>query len=99
MAAYPALVLNADYQPLGLYPLHTMPWNDAVRGMFKGSVDVIEVYNRKVHSQHLALNLPSVVVQKTYVRLDTPAPCRAPASGSGTRVVAPIAASACPSGT
>lgn len=74
MTAYPALVLNADYQPLGLYPLHTMPWNDAVRGMFKGSVDVVEVYDRKVHSQHLALNLPSVVVQKTYVRLDTPAP-------------------------
>jgi 5-methylcytosine-specific restriction endonuclease McrA len=73
-AAFPALVLNADYQPLGLYPLHTVPWHDAVRGMFKNSVDVVAVYDRRVRSQRLALDLPSVIVRKTYVRLDTPAP-------------------------
>ncbi len=73
-SGFPALVLNADYQPIGLFPLQTVPWHDAVRGMFKKAVDVVAVYERKVRSQHLALNLPSVIVRKTYVRLDTPAP-------------------------
>lgn len=73
-SAYPALVLNADYQPLGLYPLHTVPWHDAVRSQFKGSVSVVEHYHRRARSQRLAVPLPSVIVRRAFVPLNTPAP-------------------------
>ena len=41
---YPALVLNADYQPLSYVPLSLWSWQDTVRAVFRGSVTVLTTY-------------------------------------------------------
>ena len=46
----PALVLNADYTPLSYYPLSLWPWQNAVKAVFLDRVDIIEEYQREVHS-------------------------------------------------
>lgn len=63
----PALVLNADYQPLSYFPLSLWSWQDAVKAIFRGSVTVLSEYEREVHSPSCAMKLPSVLVLKDYV--------------------------------
>ena len=63
----PALLLNADYQPLSYYPLSLLRWQDAVKAIFRGSVSVVSEYDRVVSSPSFAMNLPSVLALKEYV--------------------------------
>ena len=63
------LVLNADYSPMGIAPLHTISWKEAIKLSYLEQVDVIEYYeNWYVHSPSVTLRVPSVVVSKTYVK-------------------------------
>ena len=64
----PALVLNADYTPLSYYPLSLWPWQTAVKAVFLDRVDIVEEYQREVHSSNFAMKLPSVIALKQYVR-------------------------------
>ena len=64
----PALVLNADYTPLSYYPLSLWPWQTAVKAMFLERVDVVDCYEREVHSPSRALKLPSVIALRQFVR-------------------------------
>lgn len=73
--AYPALLLNADYQPLSFLPLSTVGWQDAVRSVLEDRVDVVDEYDREVRSPGTAMFLPSVIALRRFVRLDRPAPC------------------------
>ncbi len=66
--AFPALVLNADYRPLSYYPLSLLSWQDAVKAVFLGRVNIVSEYDRLVHSPSFAMHLPSVVSLKSYVR-------------------------------
>lgn len=63
-----ALVLNADFRPLSYYPLSIWSWQDAVKAIFRGSVDVISEYERTVRSPEIEMKLPSVLALKEYVR-------------------------------
>jgi 5-methylcytosine-specific restriction endonuclease McrA len=67
--AYPALVLNADFQPLNLFPLSTMPWHDSVAALVKDSVTVVAQYDASVRSPSTEIRLPSVVALREYHRL------------------------------
>lgn len=60
----PALVLNADYTPLSYYPLSLWPWQTAVKAVFLDRVDIVEEYQREVHSSNFAMKLPSVIALK-----------------------------------
>lgn len=71
---YPALLLNADYQPLSYFPLSLLPWHEAVKAIFRDSVTVVSEYERVVSSPSLAMKLPSVIALKEYVT-----PARKPA--------------------
>ncbi len=71
---YPALLLNADYQPLSYFPLSLLPWNEAIKAIFRDSVTVVSEYERVVSSPSLAMKLPSVIALKEYVT-----PARKPA--------------------
>ncbi|MCB1651013.1 MAG: HNH endonuclease [Alphaproteobacteria bacterium] len=62
-----ALVLNADYRPLSYFPLSIWPWQEAVKAIFRGSVNVVSEYERTVHSPHFEMKLPSVLALKEYV--------------------------------
>lgn len=63
----PALILNADYKPLSYYPLSVLPWQEAVKALFRGSVSVVSEYDQIVRSPGLELKLPSVLALKEYV--------------------------------
>src|ERR1700734_60565 len=60
----PALVLNADYRPLSYYPLSLWPWQETIKAVFLGRVDVVSVYDKKIHSPSFEMALPSVVAVK-----------------------------------
>ncbi len=65
--AYPCLVLNADYQPLNYFPLSLWSWQDAIKSVFLERVNVVDLYDKKVHSAKLDMRLPSVVALKEFV--------------------------------
>ena len=60
-AANPALVLNADFQPLSYFPLSLFNWEDAVKAVVKGSHVVVAEYDQVVRSPSTAMRLPSVI--------------------------------------
>ena len=66
-SAFPALVLNADFQPLSWYPLSVWCWQDTIRAMFLDRVSVLSHYDRLIRSPGRELRLPSVVALKQYV--------------------------------
>ncbi len=68
LSACPALVLNADYTPLSYYPLSLWPWQTAIKAVFLDRVDIIESYDREVHSPNLDMKIPSVIALRQYVK-------------------------------
>ena len=66
--ACPALVLNADYSPLSYYPLSLWPWQTAIKAVFLDRVDIVESYDREVHSPSLDMKIPSVIALRQYVK-------------------------------
>lgn len=65
---YNALVLNADFRPLSYYPLSLWNWEDAVRAVYRGTVQVLSEYDRTVHSPSMEMRLPSVIALKDFVQ-------------------------------
>lgn len=64
------LFLNADYNPLSVAPLSTITWKEAVKLMYLDQVDVLESYeNWHVHSPSVTIQVPSVVVSRSYVKV------------------------------
>jgi 5-methylcytosine-specific restriction endonuclease McrA len=68
----PALVLNADYRPLSYYPLSLWSWQETIKAVFLGRVDVVSTYDAVIHSPTFEMRLPSVVSLKSYVAQDRP---------------------------
>ena len=64
----PALVLNADYTPLSYYPLSLWPWQTAVKAVFLERVDIVDSYDRAVHSPTWTMQLPSVIALRQFVK-------------------------------
>lgn len=63
------LCLNADFSPMAVAPLSTINWREAVKLMYLDQIDVIEWYEDWfVHSPSVTLQVPSVIVSKTYVK-------------------------------
>ena len=67
MHNFPALVLNADFRPLSLFPLSLLPWQDAVTAVFKDHVCVVAEYDKWVASPSMKIPLPSVVAMRDYI--------------------------------
>ena len=63
----PALVLNADFRPLSYFPLSLLDWQEAVKAVVTGRVNVISEYDQVVRSPSFELRLPSVISLKEYV--------------------------------
>ena len=64
----PALVLNADYTPLSYYPLSLWSWQNTVKAVFLDKVDIVAQYDREVHSASMAMQLPSVIALRQYIK-------------------------------
>jgi 5-methylcytosine-specific restriction endonuclease McrA len=67
MRAHPALVLNADFQPLNYFPLSTMDWETAVKNVYEGNLSVVAEYDTVVRSPSTTMRLPSVVAMRDFV--------------------------------
>lgn len=65
----PALVLNADYQPLSYFPLSTWSWQNALKAVFLNRVNVVSEYKQTVNSPSVSIKLPSVISLKDYIPL------------------------------
>ncbi len=63
----PALVLNADFRPLSYFPLSLWSWQDAVKAVFLGRVNIVSEYERTVRSPNFEMRLPSVIALKDYI--------------------------------
>ena len=66
--SWPVLVLNADFRPLSYYPLSLWSWQDAIKAVFLERVNIVSEYEVAVHSPSFAMQIPSVVSLKTYVK-------------------------------
>jgi 5-methylcytosine-specific restriction endonuclease McrA len=65
----PALVLNADFQPLSYFPLSLWSWQDSVKAVFLDRVNVVSEYERTIRSPSWEMRLPSVISLKEYISL------------------------------
>jgi len=64
---HPALLLNADYQPMSHTPLSLWTWQDAVKSVFSGKVTVVDVYpNVYIRAANMKMPLPSVIALSEY---------------------------------
>jgi 5-methylcytosine-specific restriction endonuclease McrA len=63
----PALVLNADFRPLSYFPLSLWSWQEAVKAVFLGRVNIVSEYDRTVRSPNFEMRLPSVISLKDYI--------------------------------
>ena len=64
----PALVLNADFQPLSYLPLSMWHWQEALKAVFNGKVRVVDVYpDAVIRTSRLRVPLPSVIALTEYV--------------------------------
>lgn len=67
-AAYPALALNANYQPVSAFPLSIWPFEKTLIKVVTGKVDVVETHDVVLRSAKFEYRPPSVVVVKKFVR-------------------------------
>jgi 5-methylcytosine-specific restriction endonuclease McrA len=74
--SHPALVLNADYQPLSVLPLSLWSWQETIKSLFTGKVQVVDIYpDVEVRAVNIDVPLPSVIALTEYV----PQPHQTPA--------------------
>lgn len=66
---YPALVLNASYEPLSLYPLTIWDHEKVFRSVSAGKAVVVEEHDALLRSARTAWRPPSVLALKRYVRM------------------------------
>lgn len=71
---YPALVLNADYAPLQIWPLSTWDFERTLRNVMKERVTVVSEYDTKLRSPSFEYTPPSVVALKDYVKIPSKVP-------------------------
>ncbi len=60
------LLLNASYEPL-----RVINWKRALTLLFSGKVEVLEEYEREVHSVSLTIRMPSVIRLHALIRVRT----------------------------
>lgn len=64
-----ALVLNADYRPISIFPLTRWDFEDTAKAVYLGRVCVVSEYDRVMRSAHATYRPASVVALKEYVHL------------------------------
>ena len=64
---HPALVLNADYQPLRMLPLSIWSWQDTVKAVLGGKAIVVDIYpDVYVRAVNIHMPVPSVIALRDY---------------------------------
>lgn len=61
------LILNADYSPVSVLPMSSLCWQDAMKALSLGSIQVLHAYdNWTVNSPRLSFAVPAVAVLREY---------------------------------
>ena len=64
---HPALVLNADYQPLRMLPLSILRWQETAKAVLSGKAVVVDTYpNVYVRSVGMDMPVPAVIALREY---------------------------------
>jgi 5-methylcytosine-specific restriction endonuclease McrA len=64
------LLLNADAMPINLLPLSAISWEEAIKGMYLGTAEVLHYYEDwEVHSPSVSMQVPAVVILKEQVHV------------------------------
>jgi len=71
---YPALVLNADFTPKSVFPLSTLNWQEAAKGIFLDKYVRVVDYDARIETRTQTYVLPSVIAMKEYVPIKTGVP-------------------------
>ncbi len=74
MKEYPALILNADYQPISYFPLSLWSWQDSIKAVFLDRVNIIAEYESEVRSSFFSMKIPSVIALKKYIPISKKPP-------------------------
>ena len=74
MKEYPALILNADYQPISYFPLSLWSWQDSIKAVFLDRVNIIAEYESEVRSSSFSMKIPSVIALKKYIPISKKPP-------------------------
>ena len=74
MKEYPALILNADYQPISYFPLSLWSWQDSIKAVFLERVNIIAEYESEVRSSTFSMKIPSVIALKKYIPISKKPP-------------------------
>ena len=64
------LVLNADMSPISLFPLHTIPAEDAVTRVHNTTCFVVTEYDRAIKTPTAIMNWPAVIVRREYTHFE-----------------------------
>jgi 5-methylcytosine-specific restriction endonuclease McrA len=62
------LVLNSNYMPISLLPLHSISAEDAVTRIFSDNCHVVFEYNREILTPNLKMKWPSVIARNSTLR-------------------------------
>ena len=70
MTEFKTLVLNADYTPISVLPLHVISAKQAVIRLFADTCSVVSDYGTpiKTPNPNIKLNWPSIIIRKEYVK-------------------------------
>lgn len=63
------LVLNSNYMPISLIPIHTICVEDAVTRVFNGTCHPVFSYDRKIQSPSINMNWPSVIARNQQIKI------------------------------
>lgn len=63
------LVLNSTYLPISLFPLHSIPVEDAVVRIFNGTCHAVFEYDREILTPNLEMKWPSVIARNDNLRI------------------------------
>jgi 5-methylcytosine-specific restriction endonuclease McrA len=66
---YPALILNADFQPLSFYPLSTWSWMDAIKAIWRNRVITVAEYDEFIPTPNHKIRFPSIIALKEYQKV------------------------------
>jgi 5-methylcytosine-specific restriction endonuclease McrA len=63
---FKTLVLNADYQPLSVFPLSEWTWTDAVKALMLDRVTLVAEYDEFIPTPLHKIRYPSIIAVKKY---------------------------------
>lgn len=68
MYHYSTLVLNSDYAPISVFPLHTIAAEEAIKRILNGTCYVHSEYDEFIKTPTVKMRWPAIIVRKKYLK-------------------------------